>query len=203
MKRISLIPEPTENPFKFQIVNSSVDIRLGYPIMDIKIDEIFKSELKFDYKIILQNWLELDQDNINNKIIGFSMVNVPISYETNLPLSQSTRWEGDLFFEKFDIDKIEKAGESFYKLFSQLINQSIFERDIEKFKKYSNFAGELVNCIAIKDSWSIRLLAAAINNGVDFFKLDSPRLLLRNENGETIDIKTKEPISELYKSKMP
>lgn len=202
LKRIRLIPEPTDSPFNFQMIESKVDIKLGDPIVEMGINELFKEEPRINFKAVLKSWLDLDQMNINNKILGFSSINVPIEYETNSILEPAKRWEGDLFFEKFDVEKIEKANESFYMLFSQLINQAIFEKDVEKYEKYSDFVGELVHHTKVRSTWGIMLLGSAINNGAEIFGLHSRKLILRDDEGKIIDTKPKENLSDIYKSKM-
>lgn len=194
LRQIKLIPECSDNPFKFEMIESKIDIKLGHPIVEFDIAEIINNSVKINYKEVLKNWLELDQFNINNKILGFNLINVPENYETNMPLTLAKRWVGDIFLRDFEIDKLERANDSFFKLFSQMIHQVIYENDIEKYKSYSDFGGKLVNFSTVRDSWGIRLLANAINSGAEHFKLKDRKLLIKDESGKFIDTSFNEQI---------
>jgi len=199
IRSLTLISDDIDNPFQLREKENNYLIYMGKPILKFRSTEIENKDNLDNYKKVLESWIRLDQSNINYKLIGFRLFNVPISYKTNQPLAPATRWIANLSEIEFQ-DKIKSTSDdAFLKLLSQMIHRSVIERNIEKFKLLKYFSGKLLHKAYMQDCWGIRLLAMAVNLASDFLGFKGRRISIRNSSGEVIETKTIESPEEIYK----
>lgn len=67
-------------------------VPLGRPILRISAKDVMNEEQVQSFGAILREWVEMDRENIVNRLAGMYWVVGPIHYETNRPLTETPGW---------------------------------------------------------------------------------------------------------------
>ena len=200
IKSICLIPESNENIFRPIADEEIAKIYLGQPIIQLKISDLADKLKREEYKSILKKWVELDQSNINDKLMGFGLINVPNEIMTNKTFSNPTRWVGNFARHAENPTAELIFNNSFLKLISQLLYHSAKINDIDKFNSLKEFVIKIVHSNFIQDCWGLRLLVISFNEASEYLHIEG-RLKLIDKKGNDIDTSIAESVKALFNEK--
>ncbi len=183
IRSITLIPGGEGQSFADVTPEQYLKPYLGPPILDFNLTQMQDEEWVYKAKEILKYWVELDQESINQKPIGLTLFRVPESYESNRLPDVPKKFIGNFK----DINRTNQHEHQFYDMFfrllSQLVNQVAAEKDVGKFEIIANFAGQFLSRHSLHDSWGIKLLVTAVNNGA-YYLQHPARIVLTTPDGK-------------------
>ena len=182
IKSITISMDSWEKPFKtIDLLKNELKLCVGPPILRFKINKLEDHEWVIKAKKILKAWIELDQENIDQKAMGLSLFRVPEQYCTNELFEEAKSFIGNF---KLNPSQRQQFYDIFFRLLSQLVHQIASEQDKGKFKIISDFAGLFTSISSLRDSWGVRLLAVAVNTGAKYLNLPMRITLKRNDGTE-------------------
>lgn len=148
-----------------QVVNESdLKLFLGAPIVRISAIDLADQEVRERLTETLRSWVRLDQENIDLRKTGVTMLRVPNNWTTNQPV-QALTLSGN-FKHGLIRDEIgARFNDLLLKMLSQLSNQWVAKGDRQSYDTLTEFIRKFMSVTPMKDSFGARLIQFSINAG--------------------------------------
>lgn len=141
-------------------------ILLGNPIIRVNISKLCDSYEVEKYRIILKKWIELDYANISRRQMGLNATVFPKRIVTNSLADEENEFKGNF---KTHLESSQKGTyyENLWFFLANEISIAASSMQKEKFEAVADLSSFVLRNIDIKDSYGIRVLQTAINQGSD------------------------------------
>ncbi len=145
--------------------DKKIILYLGNPILRFDLNEMAQNEFIVTLTSIMKSWIGIDQENINLKNSGFTLFRLPKSYKTNEVLEPVLSFTGN--FKNSLVNEMQQINfqDNLFKYLSLLLFQAAADNNKTKFILVIDFIKGLKDLHQIKDTWGIRLVKFAINEG--------------------------------------
>lgn len=162
--------------------NGNYIINLEPPILNFNINDLGNKENVLNYRKILKAWIELDQENIDKRVLGLKYSLFPKIIEPN----KVPDFPMELKVNFLDINKNKMQREKYNNQLFAILADELFrlakENKKELFINLTQNIVELLKQKELKGSYGIVILQTAINKGNELLGIKGI-LKLNNEDG--------------------
>ncbi|QYK12284.1 DUF4365 domain-containing protein [Shewanella rhizosphaerae] len=114
--------------------NLQAEVYLGKPILEFNVERLSDENFLTNAKLILKKWINIDQENLDHRSMGYTFYHMPGDHEPNEMPSEETHIVGNFLDALADRKNTHKHYQTLYKSLSQQINWATNQYDIEMFK---------------------------------------------------------------------